>query len=300
MWIIIMLSNPSNAAPTIDACSPGDAPSAYTTAGITCAAQQVSPVCNWDGVDTITCTVSPGCDDNPTEAFVVHDYNATGNHDFSAWGAIDGTKWCCVIDDDPNAAAIVNVVIEGCSGGTEVAPLSFQSPPSGTGLAADNLAPHTTDDLYGFIYGSTTTAGAEIWGSDYAGADYLDTLTGSDGPDEMHGGADKDLMFGGPGDDVMYGGPGNDRLQGNAGNDVLEGNAGHDTLCDMSVTGTETLRGGTGNDKLWLENGGGSGFSGSSNCDGGSDTWGDDSAWTIGPPGCENSTSTRFTTCPAY
>jgi Ca2+-binding RTX toxin-like protein len=118
-----------------------------------------------------------------------------------------------------------------------------------------------------------------------------DTVYGGSGNDVIHGGKGDDSLVGGNGNDSIYGGTGNDTLVGGSGKDFLEsggalaagagahshfadagndfptghstlaGGAGHDTLIGGAGNDTlvgvqgDVLKGGSGNDQLWLYHG---------------------------------------------
>lgn len=129
---------------------------------------------------------------------------------------------------------------------------------------------------------------ADANGSSLFGLGGNDILVGSRVSDQLFGGAGNDVLRGGAGNDVVVGGFGNDVLDGGAGRDLLvagygadiaRGGLGVDMLAfqttanvavdlnvsrvqtfqggSISVTGVESLRGGTGHDRLsgnWLAN----------------------------------------------
>lgn len=113
----------------------------------------------------------------------------------------------------------------------------------------------------------------EIIGDDSAelldGDEGDDVLTGNGGNDVLDGGTGNDVLQGGAGDDALYGGEGNDRLEGGSGNDALYAGAGNDILIggggsdnlhgddgDDDITGSGSLYGDAGNDRLTLVDGG--------------------------------------------
>ncbi len=125
-----------------------------------------------------------------------------------------------------------------------------------------------------------TVAGATIDGG--AGNDIL---TGGAGNDVIHGGIGNDLIRGGDGNDTITGDDGDDFLSGGRGGDNLSGGAGNDTFVvgtdaiasgtrvfdlgngthlDVSIQGLagtgDTISGGSGYDKINLDNGTAPGF----------------------------------------
>lgn len=75
-----------------------------------------------------------------------------------------------------------------------------------------------------------------------------DHLLGQGGNDTINGGIGNDKLDGGAGNDILSGGVGVDFLGGGTGNDFMYGGDGDDYLYDLS--GTNTLRGEIGNDRL--------------------------------------------------
>lgn len=76
------------------------------------------------------------------------------------------------------------------------------------------------------------------------GTDGHDELVGASGNDVLHGLGGSDVLLGNEGDDQLFGGTGRDRLDGGAGNDILDG--GQDTDLDL-------LRGGLGDDVIYVD-----------------------------------------------
>ena len=93
------------------------------------------------------------------------------------------------------------------------------------------------------------------------GDDNDNTLSGKD---QLYGGEGADRLFGGQGDDLLDGGQGHDFLGGEVGDDTLivgdgdyaDGGAGDDRF---QVSGSVTLAGGTGTNRVTLGSGSGSG-----------------------------------------
>jgi Ca2+-binding RTX toxin-like protein len=78
-----------------------------------------------------------------------------------------------------------------------------------------------------------------------------DNLDGGGGNDTLLGGGGDDLLTGSFGDDTLLGESGNDHLVGGAGDDKLVGGPGDDVL-DDTITGTNILEGGDGNDRFFV------------------------------------------------
>ena len=86
----------------------------------------------------------------------------------------------------------------------------------------------------------------------------LDNIVGLDGDDEIHGLAAPDRLTGdgngttNPGDDELFGGPDSDALVGGAASDLLAGGEGADNISAdfLFNDGTDTVRGGSGNDMV--------------------------------------------------
>ena len=88
------------------------------------------------------------------------------------------------------------------------------------------------------------------------GQDGDDTLEGGDGLDLLHGGTGNDSLSGQDGDDRAIGGAGDDTLTGGDGSDRLEGNAGNDLIGQRdyhykSGHVVDSIFGGSGNDRLY-------------------------------------------------
>src|SRR5687768_5236966 len=79
-------------------------------------------------------------------------------------------------------------------------------------------------------------------------ADPGDLICGGPGNDNLRGGMGNDKINGGDGHDTVTGYFGVDVLQGNAGNDHMNDVDGDDDWYDSSDPGTDTMRGGSGND----------------------------------------------------
>jgi Ca2+-binding RTX toxin-like protein len=84
-----------------------------------------------------------------------------------------------------------------------------------------------------------------------------DQIWGGAGDDELHGGADNDILYGGAGDDDLFGGEGNDKLFAEGDNDDLDGGAGADELHGGQGIDTYFVRRGSGDDKIYEFNPGG-------------------------------------------
>lgn len=85
-----------------------------------------------------------------------------------------------------------------------------------------------------------------------------DEIFGQNGADRLFGNDGNDLVNGGAGDDILFGLNGNDELRGQSGNDFLDpgrgtdtvfGAGGNDLLISRDVASSNTLIGGTGNDR---------------------------------------------------
>lgn len=112
----------------------------------------------------------------------------------------------------------------------------------------------------------TGTEGDDVLNADPAGSviDGLggnDRLIGSDGRDQLRGGIGDDILEGGGNDDVLTGGDGNDVLTDSVGNNRFDGGAGDDLIRFETqfrqfpyetVRFAQTIRGGDGNDQVYL------------------------------------------------
>jgi Ca2+-binding RTX toxin-like protein len=82
-----------------------------------------------------------------------------------------------------------------------------------------------------------------------------DNLIGGDGDDELHGGEGNDSINGFNGVDLIYGEGGDDSLSDQSGAGEIDGGSGNDTI-DVSLsqgaTGLVALRGGGGDDRIWI------------------------------------------------
>jgi hypothetical protein len=94
-------------------------------------------------------------------------------------------------------------------------------------------------------------------GDDFAeGGPGNDYLQGDGGDDALFGGPGNDELHGNSGDDYMHGGDGRDKLQGDSGNDALHGDAGDDFLQGDNGDliqldpGKDSLVGGDGADRM--------------------------------------------------
>lgn len=84
-----------------------------------------------------------------------------------------------------------------------------------------------------------------------------DGIIAGDGSDNALGGTGNDLVWGTTGSDRVTGEEGSDLLDGWWGSDVVVGGADPDWLYDgpFRDTSRDTLSGGEGNDKFWVDNG---------------------------------------------
>jgi Ca2+-binding RTX toxin-like protein len=84
-----------------------------------------------------------------------------------------------------------------------------------------------------------------------------DGVLGGNGSDNAFDGTGNDLVWGINGPDRVVGGAGSDLLDGVGGSDQIVGGAGSDWLYDgfFHDTSKDTLSGGDGNDKFWVDNG---------------------------------------------
>lgn len=115
-----------------------------------------------------------------------------------------------------------------------------------------------------------TTSGDTIVGTD--GRDIIsasngkDTVHGRGGDDHVNGGQGNDVLMGDAGataqyldgNDYIYGGDENDRLYGYGGSDYLSGSYDDDTIDAQEWStqkGTDTVKGGTGGDVIYANDG---------------------------------------------
>ncbi len=138
----------------------------------------------------------------------------------------------------------------------------------GTPQDDDPLNGTSGDDIIrGFDGDDTINAGA---GEDFVNAGLgNDTVFGGDDRDVIEGRAGNDMLFGEDGSDTIEGGAGNDRIDGGSGTDFLRGDRGDDVILGGAhaemVAGDlvrdtqpgDTLRGGGGEDELYLWGNGG-------------------------------------------
>jgi Ca2+-binding RTX toxin-like protein len=121
------------------------------------------------------------------------------------------------------------------------------------------------DDLFG-LAGADNLLGGE--GKDWLLGDQGGdrTLVGGPGNDGVISGNGSDNALGGEGNDLVWGTNGSDSVVGEEGADLLDGwwgsdrvvgNAGSDWLYDgpFHDSSQDTLSGGPGNDKFWVDNG---------------------------------------------
>ena len=136
------------------------------------------------------------------------------------------------------------------------------------GNGEDTLNAGNGGFLAGVIFNlSTDTAGGDAAGMSITGFEHLvgtnlydDTLTGTNGANTIDGRDGNDQIYGLGGNDTLIGGVGNDLIVGGAGIDLFLGDAGDDNLivnCGEDVGGSESYSGGTGQDRLILQGGGG-------------------------------------------
>ncbi len=173
---------------------------------------------------------------------MVQDYS--GDHDYEAWGHVDGDTFCCAIDDT-NPITAFEII------GSDAADQLHFTWNSNT----DNLLPAGVSSITAKIRG----AGDDdlITGSDYGGAGYAetleggaddDTILGNRGDDILNGDAGADTMLGGAGVDTMDGGAGDDTMLGGNDDDTMDGGADDDGM--SGGEGDDTMDGGTGSDSL--------------------------------------------------
>lgn len=125
---------------------------------------------------------------------------------------------------------------------------------SGETVMSYGYASHLATDLFAYdvhalqaVYGPDRT----IQGTDLAGFDGADTLTGGSGadwligykgPDHLEGGAERDILRAGKGHDTLNGGDGDDTMYGGLGRDVFVLSAGDDTVMDWT-SGEDRIEG---------------------------------------------------------
>ncbi|WP_168220525.1 calcium-binding protein [Azospirillum thermophilum] len=84
------------------------------------------------------------------------------------------------------------------------------------------------------------------------GAGGSDDMTGGDGQDTLAGGSGADTVFAGNGGDLVDGADGHDLLGGGPDSDSVTGGAGNDTLYAGDDGVADTLVGGSGDDRFWV------------------------------------------------
>jgi hypothetical protein len=215
-------------------------------------------VCDVTGAN-LTCTLTNG----PATLFLVEDWDAVS--EYEAWGDLNGTKFCCPMEDQ---CTVATITVTGTDQADSIA-LTYSG-------GTYNLQPTCgTRSITVTVNAGGTGTGAPadtVGGSYYSGADYGETLNGEGGNDTLNGGDGYDVMLGGAGQDVMNGnnhddvmhggpdadtmdgGPGADEMHGDGGDDTMSGGTEGDTLCgDAHVVG-DTLNDGDVNDDgdiLW-------------------------------------------------
>lgn len=108
------------------------------------------------------------------------------------------------------------------------------------GSASDTVSGGAGADI---IYGDYSPSGnADLIGSGE------DTIFGNEGNDILYGQGRNDQIFGGSGNDYIEGGEGKDLIYGEAGDDILYGD---DIENNPSISGDDTIYGGTGNDSIY-------------------------------------------------
>jgi Ca2+-binding RTX toxin-like protein len=83
----------------------------------------------------------------------------------------------------------------------------------------------------------------------FHGTDEHDTAAGAEGNDHLYGEGGDDSMQGDDGNDYLNGGSGNDTLYGGPGSDTFVGGQGNDLI--VAESGTASLDGGSGDDKIF-------------------------------------------------
>jgi len=241
---------------TIHNAEAADCPAGFGTYDTNC-----DGVCALDAyVTTWTCDVSGAS--TVGRVAMVQDFGA--DHDYEAWGDVDGDKFCCAIDDVQQGGIVDFVIIGSDNADT----LSFTWDSKAYNLLAayptaieGNIQAGDDADL---IYGSDDNSA--YYSETLEGENGDDTIVGNAGDDDMRGGGAADTMVGGTGDDTMDGGAGNDTMIGGGGADTMDGGTGDDTMDggasddimdgylgddDMSGgTGDDTMDGGDGSDEI--------------------------------------------------
>ncbi|MEQ1567659.1 MAG: hypothetical protein ABMA64_18600 [Myxococcota bacterium] len=292
---------------TIATCaSSADAPSEYWN-------NSCGSACTYNSAtDMLTCDMkSVDLDDRYATAFVVATYGAS-THEYSAFGIVDNTRFCCTIDED-STDKVRDIELKG----TEVCDtLRFSWDDGSGGVPEENLEPASNWSITGTILsydgpaeglaagappGATGCWGDISYGSNYQGSDFVEVQFGGLGPDHMYGLADKDYLDGGPGDDTIEGGTGNDVVVGGCGADEIHGQYGNDAICDTNgnlidpgcacnADGDDLMYGDGDKDSLWYADtptcSGGTLNSASACGDGSQDVFGDGNVWSTAL-GCE-------------
>jgi hypothetical protein len=265
MLVTLFLSAPALATLTIDDCGSDDAPNEYWS-------NYCNGACSYNSAtDTLTCDMlNVDADDRYAIAFAVTTFG-TSTYDYSVFGMVDNTRFCCAIDEDATDK-VLTLELKG----TETCDwLNLSWDDGSGGSPEENLEPASGQFLGGHVYGRDSGAGNGqpnfncqtqdyIFGSDYVGSDYRDKLFGEKGVDEIHGLGDRDFIDAGPGDDYVEGDMGNDVIVGGCGADTLKGEAGNDTICDTNGVNLiaipecscnsnydDLMDGGDGKDSLW-------------------------------------------------
>ncbi|MEZ4316904.1 MAG: calcium-binding protein [Myxococcota bacterium] len=233
----LILWGGGNAWASMMDCSAGDAPAAFLVDGC-------NSVCTESG-GTIVCTPTNFCDAGVSYSVVRFDVK-----EISAFGTCEvNTKlvnWCC----NANATGVTTVQAFG----TEFADkIGFSHPLIGGGTS-------TTRDLFPLnVQMSAAMDGGDeidvLQGSNYAGTDYGESLSGGDGADFINGLGGNDTLYGGNHDDQLFGGLGSDTIYGQGGDDLIFGDVDADPstgLGDILAggAGSDTIHGGGGNDVL--------------------------------------------------
>jgi len=123
--------------------------------------------------------------------------------------------------------------------------LVLQAPPDGRMTFRDlngNLSTLRFDGVERIVFAGTEGDASAL----QVGSGRDDVLKGSQGDDLLIGDRGNDYLVGAAGDDTLSGGDGNDTLRGGEGNDVLLGGAGNDLF--HNDAGNDTLSGGEGSD----------------------------------------------------
>ena len=189
-------------------------------------------ICALSGT-TYTCDLSSSSTSGT--ATIVQDYSA--DYDYEAWGELNGTLFCCEIDD-PGGDGIAHFVIQGGDAGDL---LGFNVSAGTYNLKSFDSGSMNID---GTIWGDA--ANDVIHGSFEDDASYAEYLRGEAGADTIHGNDGDDDIEGGDGDDTLNGGDGADDMDGGQGGDVMCGGDNSGDVLDDGDTDAEALP-----DKLW-------------------------------------------------